>query len=272
MAYLEIDDGNALFYEHHAPSDRHETFVFCNSMGLSTRFWRDNITPNLRNQGFGTLAFDYRGQGESRYDASATLEPTEIIGDIGRLLSEVNPARPILVGISIGGQYAAQAILSGAPAVGLVMSGSLRKAGPHTEWIIELENRLIELGGLRLAEEALSPVISSDTALTALRATHLQNEPYIPTPGDNPRLRIGRGLAKYRWDVEYEKLPVPTLVLTGSHDRLFRVREHVDELMSRIPDGRLINFEDNGHVLHREIPDEFVATLIRFADEIGQEK
>ena len=135
MPFVEVDAGNAIFFEYHPPAEGKVTFAFCNSMGLSTAFWRDNITPSLRERGFGTLAFDYRGQGQTRYNSTATLEPDEIVADIGRVLAAVAPARPVLVGISIGGQYAAQAVLKGAEVVGLVMSNSLRKAGPHTEWI-----------------------------------------------------------------------------------------------------------------------------------------
>ena len=268
MAFVEVDAGNAIYVDYHPPKEGNVTFVFCNSMGLSTAFWRENVTPALRERGFGTMAFDYRGQGETRYDATATLEPDEIVGDIIRVLKGIDPQRPVLVGISIGGQYAAQAILKGANAVGLVMSNSLRKAGPHTEWIIELEGRLVEMGGLQLAQDALSPSISSKEALVALRPTHLPAHGYTAWPADHPRVRIGWGLKKYRWDVDYEKLTLPVLIMTGLHDRLFRIQEDVDELLARLPDARSVVFADGGHVLHREIPGKLVETFSAFAAEL----
>jgi 3-oxoadipate enol-lactonase len=265
MPFVEIDSGNAVYFEYHPPADGKVTFVFCNSMGLSTAFWHDNVTPSLRARGFGTLAFDYRGQGQSRYDATATLEPYEIVADIGRVLKTVAPKRPILVGISIGGQYAAQAVLKGAHVEGLVMSNSLRKAGPHTEWIIELEGRLVEMGGLQLAQDCMNPALYSNAALIELRKTHLPAEGYTPWPADHPRVRIGWGLKKYNWDVEYERLNLPVLIMTGLHDRLFRVQEDVDELFARLPNGRAVTFDDAGHVLHREIPERLVDVFTEFA-------
>src|SRR6218665_2506408 len=122
MPFVEIDDGNAVHFEYHPPVGGKATFVFCNSMGLSTKVWGANIAPDLRERGFGTLAFDYRGQGESRYDDTATLEPDEIVGDIVRVVTAVAPENPILVGIAIGGQYAAQAVLRGVGAKALIMS------------------------------------------------------------------------------------------------------------------------------------------------------
>ncbi len=265
MPFIDIDSGNAIYFEYHPPAEGKVTFVFCNSMGLSTAFWRDNVTPPLRERGFGTLAFDYRGQGQSRYDDTATLEPDEIVADIVRVVAAVAPPRAVLVGISIGGQYAAQAVLKGADVAALVMSNSLRKAGPHTEWIIELEGRLVEMGGLQLAQDCMNPALYSNAALVELRKTHLPSDGYTPWPADNPRVRIGWGLKKYKWDVDYERLTLPVLVMTGLHDRLFRVQDDVDELFARLPNARSAQFADAGHVLHREVPDQLVDLFAEFA-------
>jgi 3-oxoadipate enol-lactonase len=265
MPFLEIDGGTAIHYEYHPPQEGRVTFVFCNSMGLSTAFWHDNVTPALRDRGFGTLAFDYRGQGKTRYDSTATFEPDQIVADIGRVVKALSPPRAVLVGISIGGQYAAQAILQGADAAALVMSNSLRKAGAHTEWIIELEARLLAMGGMQLAEDCIDPVISGKERLAAIRPTHLRDTPYMPFAEDHPRLRIQHGLKKYRWDVEYERLTLPVLVMTGMNDRLFRIQDDVDELLARLPNARSAVFPEAGHVLHREIPGQLVDLFTDFA-------
>jgi 3-oxoadipate enol-lactonase len=265
--YAEIDRGNAINFDYHPPESGGYTFVFCNALGLSTDFWRDNIAPELRKRGHGTLAFDYRGQGKSRFDSSATLEPDEMITDILIVTGFVKPERPIIAGFAIGGQFAARAVLAGIPVHGLVMSNSLRANGPHTEWMIELETRLLELGGRRLANDALSPSSCGTERLAELRPSHLQDEPYEPLPSDHPRVRLQRGLKKYDWDVPYEELPVPVLVMTGRHNRR-SFDEVVASIVARIPRVRSLLFADAGISLHKEVPDQVVDAFCDFAKAI----
>ena len=264
MPFMDIDADNAIRYEYHPPTTARFTFVICHGMGLSTAFWQANIAPDLQALGFGTLCFDYRGQGQSRFGESATLEPDEIVGDIVRLVAHVQPENPVLVGLAIGGQYAAQAILRGVPALGLIMSNSLRANGPHTEWMIELEGRLLEMGGKRLANDALSPSIYSNARLAEMRPAHLTEGDYEPLPPDNPRVRIQWGLRKYKWDLRYEDLKLPVLVMTGKHNRR-SFPSDVAAIVARMPDVRTITYEDGGLSLHRDLPQDLVRDFSAFA-------
>lgn len=91
---LEIDSENAIHVIHQPPQDGRQTFVFFNSMGASTDVWEGKIVPMLRDAGCGTLSFDYRGQGETRFGPDAALTPAEIVSDARIVMEREAPARP----------------------------------------------------------------------------------------------------------------------------------------------------------------------------------
>jgi 3-oxoadipate enol-lactonase len=161
-----------------------------------------------------------------------------------------------------------RAVLAGTPAAGLVLINTLRKPGAMVDWIIELEGRLIERGGMPLLMDVLRPMLASKEELARLRPSNLSANGYTPWPKDHSRHRLGAGVRFADWNVPYEQLTPPVLVLTGLHDRLFRVQPDVDELVGRIPDATVVVFEDAGHSLHEERTERFVAEISKFAEEI----
>lgn len=262
---IEIDADNAVHAVFGAASEGKHTFIFLNSMGASTEAWEQAIAPMLRSDGYGTLSFDYRGQGKTRYGVDARLEPSEIIADIGYVCRKIKPERPILVGLSIGGLFGARAWLEGTHAEGIVFINTLRKPNAQVEWINTLEARLIAMGGTALLFDVLRPVLSGREELERLRPTHLPEDGYEPFAADHPRLRLANGVHKADWALPYESLMLPTLVLTGMHDRLFRIQDDIDELVARLPDAAVVEFPDGGHSLQAEHPERFVNAITAFA-------
>ncbi|WP_299500349.1 alpha/beta fold hydrolase [uncultured Roseobacter sp.] len=270
--FIEIDGDNAIHAIHSSPQKGKATFVFLNSMGASTAVWEDEIAPLLRSGGFGTLSFDYRGQGQSTYGATASLEPAEIIADIGFTLAQERPEHPIFVGLSIGGLFAARAWLEGAAADAMVLVNTLRKPSAQVDWINELEARLIAMGGMPLVLDVLRPVLSGCDQLEALRPSHLPKEGYTPWPPEHPRRRLAEGVHKADWGFPWPDLRIPTLVFTGLHDRLFRIQSDVDDILAQIPDVQTLIYPDGGHSLHAEYPQRFVDDLVRFADDLATKR
>lgn len=267
--FLQLDPENAIYVVHHSPQDGKANFVFLNSMGANTSVWEDALAPALRAQGFGTLSYDYRGQGLTRFGPDATLTPAEIITDTCTVLKQIAPQKPILVGQSIGGLFGASALLAGAKADGLVLINTLRKQNAQVEWINTLEERLIGIGGMPLVLDVLRPVLAGVDQLEKLRPTHLPEEGYTPWPKDHPRRRLAEGVKQAQWDIAWQDLSLPVLVMTGMKDRLFRIQSDVDELTARLPDTRTVTYGGGGHSLHAEYPERFVSDLIQFAKEIG---
>ena len=84
------------------------------------------------------------------------------------------PKRPVLVGLSIGGLFAAQAIQNGVQAAGLVLMNTLRKPGLRLDWINESTHRAFEAGGQELLLDLMAPMLFSPRKLTEMRADALR--------------------------------------------------------------------------------------------------
>lgn len=265
MADLEIAPGESLYFEHTAPTRRMQTFVFVNALTGNTGMWSGSICAALQTAGYGTLCCNFRGQENTVFGDGARLTPTLIVEDVCALMDHVKPPSPILVGLSIGGLFAAQAYLAGADATGLVLINTLRKPTQRLNWINRAMADLARVGGGRMVMTANAPVIASPELIGNLWDTIFVDAPFeAPAPTDG-LLRLMEGSLETDWDFPYEKLDLPVLILTGEHDRLFRIDADVAELKGRIPDAKEKRYPDAGHLIPLEDPDGFADDLLGFA-------
>ena len=65
-----------------------------------------------------------------------------------------------------------------------------------------------------------------------------------------------------------QQIKVPTLILVGKDDELTPLNM-AQELCSEIPDSKLIVFEQGGHGLYWEVPDEFNQAVLEFVHSIN---
>jgi len=269
MTTLAIAEGEALPYAYEAPAAGGVTFVFVNALTGDLSAWEQpEIGPALRAAGHGTLAWNFRGQAGSRFGPETPLAPAAVVEDLRRLLEAVAPPRPILVGLSIGGLFAAQALLAGAKAEALVLINTLRRPGLRLDWINRATATLARQGGTRLVMEANLPMLVAPETLAAMRARVFTEEPYQPLGEAEGLYRLLVGSIDADWDLPWEKLRLPVLVMTGRHDRVFRVDEDVAALTARLPRARSLTFEDAGHLIPMERPAPFAASLLAFAAEL----
>ncbi|MDH3469168.1 MAG: alpha/beta hydrolase [Gammaproteobacteria bacterium] len=130
---------------------------------------------------------------------------------------------PIFVGLSIGGLFAIEALLSGVEAARLVLINTLRKPCVRLDWINQAMGRLVAAGGFPLLLDAMLPMLVNPDKLAEMRDARLGSAPYIPASDDDPAYRLMTGGASANWDVPYEDLSVPVLILNGLQDRVFRL-------------------------------------------------
>jgi 3-oxoadipate enol-lactonase len=270
MSYFAVSEDTELYYRHEAARDGRPTVVFVNSSGAKAAVWEQDIVPGLAARGFGAVAIDFRGQGQTRYGPGSRFDQAEIVSDLKALLEHLGLQRIVLAGLSIGGLHAARLHEAGLPCEAMVLVNTLRKKGPLTDWIAELEHRLMDIGGERLLHDAFRPVTVSTKQLGNIRPRFLTPEPYAPLPPDHPRNRISHGSREVDWGFPWHSIEVPVLVMTGLHDRLFRVQADVDELVASIPDARVVEFEDEGHALHTENPARFVDEVAAFLEGLDR--
>lgn len=268
--HLVLGDRDGLFYLHHAPTrPGAPTFVFVNALTGSTDAWEAAVAPALRAQGFGTLSYNFRGQTGSPFDPALELTDRVIVADLERLLAHLAPARPILVGLSIGGLYAARAVLAGARAEGLVLLNTLREIGPRIDWINAAMARIVAHGGVSLFLDALFPLLVNGDFAARARGNFLKGD-YQPLPPEHGHMNLMRNAASTDWRLDYGALTLPVLVITGLQDRVFLDRDVVDRLHARLPDARREDWAEAGHLLPQEAPERLAASLARFGTEIAR--
>ncbi|MFH2092476.1 MAG: alpha/beta hydrolase [Pseudomonadota bacterium] len=267
MPIHKISDFDSIFYLHQPASKPGlPTFVFFNPLTGDTNNWEAVIAPRLREKGFGTLSFDYRGQTRSTFSPTACLTSQGIVNDAVALLASVKPENPIFVGLSIGGLYAAQAWLAGAVADKLVLINTLRNESPRLKWINDALVRAVEIGGLQLFRDLFLPLLMNEDWLAANRdnflTTPVAYEPLSPNSGSYKLLAEAGSSAN--WNLSYEHLTLPTLVVTGLQDHVFLENDVVNTLFNRIPNGKRLDLENAGHLIPGERPETLIQILSDF--------
>jgi pimeloyl-ACP methyl ester carboxylesterase len=271
MPKLKLDPDNALYYEHHLPQTEGGcTFVFFNALTGDTSNWEAVIGPRLRDKGHGTLSYNMRGQAKSPFSADLKLDMSLIVDDANHLLSQVQPQRPILTGLSIGGLFAARAHLSGAAADGLVLINTLRQDGPRLKWIGDALVRAAEVGGLDLFRDLYLPLLMNERWLAENRPSFLKADGgYTPLAKDSGHYKLLAEAGRTAdWSLPYEALTLPVLVVTGLQDHVFLDTPIVHTLCDRMSNARRIDMPDAGHLIPAEQPEQLAAYLASFAEAV----
>lgn len=268
MPVLEIGPDDALHYVYEPPAPGGATFVFFNALTGESSVWATAVVPRLSEAGHGSLVWDMRGQGKSPFSAGIRLDAPLIIADAVRLLADVNPARPVLTGLSEGGLFAARARLEGAAAEGLVLVNALRREGPRLQWINDALLRCAEVGGLDLFRDMYMPLMFGEDWLAANRGSFLTGKDYQPISRSSGMYNLLLHAGTADWDLPYEKLDLPVLVVTGQQDRVFHDAGDVERIVQRMPNARRVDLSEAGHLVPVERPDTLVAALLDFAGSL----
>ena len=272
MATFSLGEEDAIYYEHNPPaSEQGCTFVFFNALTGDTSAWEAVIGPKLRVAGHGTLAYNFRGQVNSPFSPDLELNADLIVSDAIHLLAAIKPVRPVFVGLSIGGLFAARAWLQGAEATGLVFINTLRKDGPRLQWIGDALVRAVEVGGLDLFRDLFLPLLMNEDWLKTNRDAFIKANPSyaaLETGSGHYKLLAEAGRTA-DWDLPYEKLSLPVLVITGLQDHVFLEADIVTELFNRLPRAGRIDMSDAGHLIPGEQPDALCESLLGFGEEVS---
>jgi len=105
--------------------------------------------------------------------------------------------------------------------------------------------------------------------LEANRTGAQTDEPYAAPGADASDVKLlsaGRGAD---WNVAYEAVRVPVVVLTGLQDRVFLNPAHVAELTARLPDAVRQDEPGAAHMLPVETPKAVVDACLAVAGRVG---
>ena len=270
MSYLTIGPNDGLYYEHDSPSNTDApTFVFVNPVSGTAQQWQTDIGPALRDAGYGTLAYNFRGQPDSPFSPEIALDDTLIAGDLRLIVETLEITRPVLVGLSIGGLFATQSNLAGLATAGLVLINTLRKIGPRISWINDAVVRVMEVGGPQLMGDMMTPLLWGPDWLSANRPNFIKPDTkYKPLDKYSGTYNLLKNMGTANWDVHYEKIVCPVLIVMGLNDRVFFDANVVDDLVARIPNVQRVDIEEAGHMLPIETPQLLIASLLAFVQHL----
>jgi len=216
------------------------------------------------------IAFDNRGSGRTRVlEDDGIRTPQRFAGDLQALLDGLDLARVHLVGASMGGMIVQEFALAHpgrlrSLAVCCSTFGGKNTVAPEPE----VARAFGEGSAQGASPEALRAALEVLFHPDSLQGNRAAVDFYVETKRAHPHSaeEIARRIAGIaRFDV-FDALPrlsVPTLVVTGSHDRLVRP-ENSHRLAARIPGAQLSVIEGGGHVFFVEQPAAVNRLLLDF--------
>jgi len=257
-------------FEHHPPSSKNGvTFVGFNALTADLSMWESAIGDAVRSAGHGTLFWNLRGQQGTSIDGETFLGEARILQDANAVFAETTPSRPVFTGLSIGGAFAIRSLLEGANAEALVLLNTLRMPGPRLEWINAAVEVALRSGGPAVLRDMYSPLLYGDKWLKANRSDALSGNDYNALPEDNVVVRLLHDARELDWDLPYESIDVPVLVVTGERDCVFRVPADIETLTARIAKAQSVTLTDTGHLIPLEAPEKLADLLITFAADLN---
>ena len=269
MSFLKISNANELYYEYIEPKDNGCTFVFVNALTGSTTTWNGKIGNKIVAQGNGYLTYNFRGQENSKFDEKINLDTDVIVNDLCLLLENLKLSNIILVGLSIGGLYATLALEKGIKILGLVLINTLRKNNLRLNWINETMVNVARYGGTSLLMDFNMPVIASPTFLEKMKPNALNPKNYKELDENSGIFKLMIGSLTANWDIDWSKIDVPVLLMTGHYDKVFRIPNDIDEIANSIKNVERVELPDCGHLIPIEKPIVFAEYIIQFAKKLS---
>ena len=155
--------------------------------------------------------------------------------------------------------------------MGLVLINTLRQDGPRLQWIGDALVRAAEVGGLDLFRDLYLPLLMNEQWLADNRSNFLSaGSAYSPLAPDSGHYKLLAEAGRTAdWNLPYESLTLPVLVVTGLQDHVFFESEIVDTLFARLPKAKRIDIPEAGHLIPAEQPERLAEHLISFVEEVG---
>jgi 3-oxoadipate enol-lactonase len=264
--------GTRLYYEWHG-ADSGTPVVLVMGLGGDSTAWPFQLAalaPRHR-----VLVFDNRGAGRS--DAPEVPYTTPLMAaDLLALLDALDVARAHLVGLSLGGAIAQEAVLA-APARFASLQLHATWAGPHPYFRALVTAVRLARAGLDREGfyRALSVWLFAPTSFATrpeLIEAVIQRAVHNPHPVPLPAyLRQTDAVLAHDTRGRLHQIRCPTLVAVGSQD-LITPPFLAEELARGIPGARLMCLPNAGHGALWEVPEAFNRTCLDFLDGLDGDR
>jgi pimeloyl-ACP methyl ester carboxylesterase len=255
-------------------------FLLVHGLASNARTW-DHVAAYLNERGYHVVAIDQRGHGLSdKPDEGYGFD--EVTADLRELIDVLGLDRPVLAGQSWGGNVVLEfATLWPDLIRGLVLvdGGFIElSADPEATWEqISIDLRPPPLAGTphdQMLERMRSyrsgwPEVTIDMAMANFEV--LEDGTIRPWLTLDRHMMILRALWEQKPSELYPDVVVPTLVAVagkgGDERRRLRKEREVSAAEQALPNARVFWFEDSGHDVHMEQPEEFAEWML---DALGE--
>ena len=273
--FVEVQGARLHYYEMGIKSDR-PSIVLIHGASGNLRDFVVSIMPELA-QKHHVIAFDRPGHGWSERVARADIsDPAAQAEIIHEALDLLGIKRPVLLGHSWGGGLVSAYALAYPDALTglLVLSGATHAWDGKVAWYHGLVKApilgplflrtLLVPASLKLTAQGVVGNFAPDTAPNDYAASMGLELLFRP---DNFRHNSEdvRSLQDYLrvQSIEYEKICVPTIVITGNRDKTVWAKLHSYALHEQIAGSELIKLQGVGHMPHHVHGDIVIDALDR---------
>jgi pimeloyl-ACP methyl ester carboxylesterase len=247
--------------------------------GLDGSIWFPGLEP-LASEGWWILAPDHRGNGRSDAGDPERWTVPQMADDVEAIISSLGLERAVVMGWSFGSFVTQAHMVRHASASAYVLMGTVAEPGA-LEWI---DGELERFEPVHLREQVASSWARESSVQTPEEAKRLMDDqwPFHLADPESPLIKwlIENDKVVYRPDVLRHfavdgaygledwrdalcRCAVPTLVLSGAHDRTTAtVSAH--ELAELLPNADEAVIADAAHVAIYEQPDATLAALRTF--------
>ena len=80
--------------------------------------------------------------------------------------------------------------------------------------------------------------------------------------------KLMEGSLTANWDVDWSKIDIPILIMTGHYDKVFRIPGDIDEICNTMKNIERVEFPECGHLIPMEKPNEFAEKINQFGSNI----
>lgn len=220
------------------------------------------------------IYLDLRGQGRSARHSNEYYQLGIMADDVAAFCADLGIEKPIVLGHSVGGFVALTIAVRHPELIGGLILGSTT---PRGDYIFDLD-LLEQLAGKDLREVAARNGAGQASEEDKRRFDEELFPLYMYPPKPElmatsfSRMIQNKEIGEYMWerlDNEYDVRPhladimVPTLVLHGRYDWVVSLRE-AEELAQNIPHAQLHVFEQAGHAIQDDVPEELIQVIRTF--------
>ncbi len=256
MAEVRID-GLTFFYEEQG---RGEPVLLLHGLGSSTQDWE--LQMEALAGSYRVVAIDLRGHGRSSKPRGPYSVPM-FAADTTAVLQALDISAAHIIGISLGGMIAFQMALDAPKMVkSLVIVNSVPELIPRTFkdwWTLWQRAAITQLMGMRRMGEFLAPRLFPKPEQADLRQLiadrWAQND-------KQAYMAAARSFVGWSVVADLDKIHCPTLVVSADEDYWpISIKE---AYTARMPNARLILFEDSRHATPIDQPEKFNTVVLAF--------